>query len=267
MIYIGPGKFLMGDRFQYKYTPPDWRPSTVTISCGYWIGQYEITQREYRIIMNNNPSEIKNDSFPVTNVSWKDALRFCRILTETEKRRCRIPDGYAYRLPTDAEWEYACRAGTATRYFFGDNPCDLNDFAWIAENSGWEIKEVGLKKQNPLGLYDMLGNAEELCLDSYGDIGPGSFIDPLKTPNEADCISTRGGSSVSSSDSLSCGYVDGCGMNRSDDPYVGFRIVLAKVPKAIRTSLVLTRTGAHSKDVGFTMGRTRNGKADGGTPD
>jgi formylglycine-generating enzyme required for sulfatase activity len=126
-------------------------------------------------VMGTNPSNFKGSQNPVEKVSWDDAVEFCRNLSAmpAEKKA-----GYIYRLPTEAEWEYACRAGTTTEYSFGDSDSALGDYAWYDENSGRTTHPVGGKKPNPWGLYDMHGNVFEWCQDWHGDYPSGSVTDP-----------------------------------------------------------------------------------------
>jgi len=127
------------------------------------LGAYEVTQEQYEKVMGNNPSRFKGDTKPVENVSWNDAIDFCRKLSKEE--------GVEYRLPTEAEWEYACRAGTTTGYSFGDNVSQLGEYAWYRNNSDNTTHAVGEKLPNAWGLYDMHGNVGEWCQDWSGDYG------------------------------------------------------------------------------------------------
>lgn len=133
-----------------------------TISEPFYIGVYEVTQEEWTEIMGNNPSNYVGKKMPVDTVSWNDAQAFLAKLSKKE--------GVEYRLPTGAEWEYAARAGTDTAYYWGDTWDD--DYGWCRENSGNTSHEVGLKKPNAWGLYDMSGNAYEWCQDWFEDSRP-----------------------------------------------------------------------------------------------
>jgi len=147
----------------------------LTLTQPFELGVYEVTQEQYEQVMGTNPSKSKGPQNPVENVSWDDAVEFCRKLSERPEEKLA---GYVYRLPTEAEWEYACRAGTTTRYSCGDSNSKLGDYASYDETSGNTTHPVGGKKPNPFGLYDMHGNVFEWCQDWHGDYPSGSMTDP-----------------------------------------------------------------------------------------
>jgi formylglycine-generating enzyme required for sulfatase activity/serine/threonine protein kinase len=177
LVFIAPGEFLMGSN-ESNYEKPI---HTVRITRGFWMGKYEVTQEQWEAVMGNNPSNFKGAQNPVEKVSWNNATEFCRK-TGT-------------RLPTEAEWEYACRAGTTTKYSSGDSDSDLNGVAWYFGNSGRQTHTVGQKAANPWGLYDMHGNVWEWCADWYADSyyqnSPGN--DPTGPPSGSARV-LRGGS-------------------------------------------------------------------------
>ena len=159
LVWIPPGEFEMG---RDDGESNDNSIHTVKISKGYYMGIYEVTQEQYEKVMGANPSKIKRgDNLPVEWVSWNDAVKFCENLTQKE--------GKTYRLPTEAEWEYACRAGTTSEYNFGDSESQLVDYAWYNQNSGMKTHPVGTLKPNAWGLYDMHGNLSEWCQDWYAE--------------------------------------------------------------------------------------------------
>jgi len=160
----------------------------VTISQPFWLGKTEVTQAQYAAIMGNNPSSFKGDSLPVEQVSWDDAMEFCRRLTERERSAGRLPEGCAYTLPTEAQWEYACRAGTT-----GDYANDLNAMGWYGQNSDNLPHQVGQKQANAWGLYDMHGNVCEWCADWYGIYPGGSVTDPARADKSGTDRVFRGG--------------------------------------------------------------------------
>jgi len=181
LVYIPAGTFLMGTPNSYTKRQADETQHQVTLTRGFYMGKYEVTQEQWETVMGNNPSYFKNagKNAPVECVSWKDCQAFCGKL------------GKEYRLPTEAEWEYACRAGTTTLFHYGDKldktmaHCDGGS----PLNKGEGTVPVGLFKPNAWGLYDMHGNATELCSDLYGGLTPRPVTDP--TGPSASTISGR----------------------------------------------------------------------------
>ena len=213
LVYIPAGSFMMGSGPQHQ----------VRISEVFWMGQTEVTQGQYKSAMNAQPWSGEDDvqesnNNPAVYVSWHDAVEFCRKLSQRE--------GKTYRLPTEAEWEYACRAGTTTRFSFGDSDSSLGDYAWFDDNAK-NVKEeyahsVGQKKPNPWGLYDMHGNVMEWCSDWYGEYTSGSSVDP-QGPSSGSSRVLRGGSWRNSGDFLLCSCRLRVPVSRSAQ--VGFRVV------------------------------------------
>ncbi len=138
----------------------------------FYLGVMEVTQEQYQKVMGTNPSQFKGPQNPVETVSWADAVEFCRKLSAMPAEKTA---GHVYRLPTEAEWEYACRSGTTTRYSFGDDASRFGDYGWC---EGTKTHPVGEKKPNAWGLYDMHGNVSEWCQDWYGLYPSGSATDP-----------------------------------------------------------------------------------------
>ena len=199
------------------------RPVTrVTISRAFWLGKTEVTQGQWQAVMGNNPSNFKGANLPVERVSWEEAMEFCRRLTERERSVGRLPAGYVYTLPTEAQWEYACRAGTT-----GDYAGDLNSMAWYDRNSGRRTQPVGTKQSNAWGLHDMHGNLAEWCLDWFGLYKGGSVTDPLGA-SSSDTRVSRGGSWRSSAAFCRSAHRDGYPPH--DRGRIGFRIALAPSP-------------------------------------
>jgi len=157
LAYIPPGKFTMGS----PKTEPDRIANEtqrqVTFKKGFRIGVTEVTQKQWQQVMGSNPSFFKGDDLPVEHITWHEAEEFCQRLSQKEKKR--------YRLPTEAEWEYACRAGTKTAYYAGKDKTMLDVAGWYRENSGNQSHPVSRKKPNPWGLYDMHGNVSEWCAE------------------------------------------------------------------------------------------------------
>ena len=168
----------------------------VTLSQPFYMGLHEVTQEQYERVMGTNPSEFKGRSNPVEQVSWGEAVVFCRKLSALPEEKLA---GRVYRLPTEAEWEYACRAGTTTQYSFGDNASGLSAYAWFSANSAFPrtTHPVGKKGANGWGLYDMHGNVWEWCSDWYGDYPSGAATDP-RGPTSGSRRVYRGGGWISS---------------------------------------------------------------------
>ena len=164
MVWIESGTFTMGSPSSETDRDSDEGPQhEVTISQGFYLGQYEITQAQWESVMGRNPSTFIGPNRPVETLSWNEVQAFIHRLNETA-------GDSLYRLPTEAEWEYAARAGTTTRWSYGDEERQLGDYAWYFSNDKPDgTKEVGTKLPNPWGLYDMHGNVFEWCQDWYGE--------------------------------------------------------------------------------------------------
>jgi formylglycine-generating enzyme required for sulfatase activity/serine/threonine protein kinase len=166
------GAFMMGD----ENGEPDEQPvHKVTLSKPFYMGVYEVTNAQWQSVMGSVPSNWKDDDRPVAQVSWEDAQEYCRKLSELPEER---KAGRMYRLPTEAQWEYACRAGTTTKFSFGEDESLLGDYGWLASNSNSETHPVGQKKPNAWGLYDMHGNVWEWCSDWFGNYPDGEVTNP-----------------------------------------------------------------------------------------
>ena len=150
-VYIPPGSFVMGgdlNAVDGRFSCVEGPYHRVNITCGFYMGKYPVTQAQYQAVLNQNPSKsTRQPNCPVDNIGEDDCNRFCDKLTEDA--------GQDVSIPTEAQWEYECRAGTSTKWFFGDDPTQLDDYAWYKSNSGLKSHPVGLKKPNPWGLYDM----------------------------------------------------------------------------------------------------------------
>jgi formylglycine-generating enzyme required for sulfatase activity len=166
LVRIPAGEFLMGSPDSDPEARDDEKPQhRVRIIRPFYLGATAVTQGQYRAVTGQSPSHFQgSDDLPVENVFWNDAPAFCERLNELEKDQLA---GARYRLPTEAEWEYACRAGTTTRYSFGDDAAGLGDHGWFDGNSGGKTHPVGQKRPNAWGLYDMHGNVTEWCSDAY----------------------------------------------------------------------------------------------------
>jgi len=176
---IPAGTFMMGSN---DGDPDEMPVHEVTITRPFHLGVYEVTNAQWQAVMGKVPSVWRDDNRPVEQVNWTDASEFCRALTALPAERAA---GRVYRLPTEAEWEYACRAGTRSEYSFGDNRSLLPDHGWFSRNSDGQTQPVGRKKPNPWGLYDMHGNVWEWCADGYGPFSDGVATDPTGLPTAA----------------------------------------------------------------------------------
>ena len=194
MVLIPAGTFMMGspddDQFYRSYEGPQHQVSVPA----FYLGKYEVTQAQYQAVMGTNPSSFKGADLPVEQVSWNDAKEFCRRLSQMTGRE--------YRLPSEAEWEYACRAGTT-----GDYAGDLDAMAWYDKNSGSQTHPVGQKQPNGFGLYDMLGNVSEWCEDYYHSSYAGAPTNGSAwLSGDSSFRVLRGGSWVSGAASLRSAY-------------------------------------------------------------
>ena len=161
---ITPGLFKMGSPKTEEAREEHESWHDVTLTKPFYLGVYQVTQEEYYQVMGENPSSIKQLEHPVEMVTWHEAAEFCRKLSELDNVA-----GREYRLPTEAEWEYACRAGTTTTYSFGSEKHELGDYGWFRKNADGRTHPVGEKEANRWGLYDIQGNVLEWCQDWYSD--------------------------------------------------------------------------------------------------
>jgi formylglycine-generating enzyme required for sulfatase activity len=180
MVLIPAGKFKMGSPASEKGRRIDETQHEVTLTKPFYMGKYEVTQEQWEGVMGNNPSSNKGAKLPVTNLSWNDCQEFIKKLNAKTKG--------GYRLPTEAEWEYACRAGKTTAYSVGASLTNID-----ANISGSSTKAVGSYKPNAFGLYDMHGNVWEWCEDWYGNYPAGTATEP-KGPGTEGSRVLRGGS-------------------------------------------------------------------------
>ena len=215
MHAIPGGEFLMGSPEKRGYAD-EYPQHRVTLSA-FYIGKYPITQAQWRAVMRTNPSHFNGNNHPVDSITWDEAVEFCRRLSYATNRN--------YRLPTEAEWEFACRAGTTTLYNYGDEEDLVMQYAWCLPNSGNHTHPVGEKKPNGWGLYDMHGNVWEWCQDWYG----GDYYQ--YSPNVNPAGPTKGTSRVLRGGSWYSlpNYCRSAGRSNHQpelrDPLVGFRVV------------------------------------------
>ena len=196
LVLISKGTFMMGSPESEEGRRENESQHEVTISNDYYLGAYEVTQTQYQTVIGNNPSCYQgalvgnqNADLPVENVSLDDAVEFCKKLSELPEEK---KAGRVYRLPTEAQWEYACRAGSKTIYSFDDEEGLLPEYGWFKRNSSQRTHTVGLLEPNAWGLYDMHGNVWEWCSDWYGEYPKGAVSDPTGPTMGTDRVN-RGG--------------------------------------------------------------------------
>jgi formylglycine-generating enzyme required for sulfatase activity len=206
MTVIPAGRFQMGSPNDESGRRDNEGPAhDVEITHGFHLGVTPVTQEEYLEVVGDNPSYFRRDGRrPVEKVSWFDAVKFCNRLSEREQlspyyqikgQQVAIVGGVGYRLPTEAEWEYACRAGKPTPWCFGADKERLGEYAWYGDNSNSQTHPVATKRPNDWGLYDMHGNVWEWCQDWYGTYSVDPQIDPTGPPSGSGRV-LRGGSWV-----------------------------------------------------------------------
>ena len=217
MVRIDPGRFMMGFAGKHENERP---VHEVSISRGFWIGETEVTQAQFATILDLPSQRFVGEKLPVHNISWTDAREFCARLTKRERAVGLLPEGYVYRLPTEAEWEYACRADTGRA--FGANPQAMT---WHTGNAEAQAKPVAERLPNPWGIHDMHGNVLEWCLDGISEYPEESQIDPLRGGYEKIKI-TRGGAWTKPLKFCRSSHRHSWlfGLKKSD---IGFRVVLA----------------------------------------
>lgn len=203
----------------------------VTIGACFWMGETEVTQAQYEALMGTNPSAFVAPQHPVEQVSWVDARAYCAALTAQQAALGHVPAGYEYRLPTEAEWEYACRAGSSTEFSTGSElHCEQARFGYSYHSSSFCGTEatapVRSHAPNPWGLFDMHGNVFEWCLDSRAPYGPDPVVDPFVTGGSERVA--RGGAWAFGSSTCRSAY-RAFSIPRGEANSIGFRVTLAPI--------------------------------------
>jgi formylglycine-generating enzyme len=228
LAWCPPSHFKMGSATNdTQLYPDDERPVEVTLTKGFWIGQFEVTREQWQLVMGTAPWRKEVEVFhgktgrdgkelPASDVSWNDAIKFCTRLTEQERRAARLPTSWRYAIRTEAEWEYACRAGARTNYCFGDAVAQLNAYAWYTPDNKIQYfhppmptiepgpNKVGLKKPNAWGLYDMHGNVSEWCRGVYARRLPGGYDPDVTIGLLPTLYASRGGAWINFSSQCRC---------------------------------------------------------------
>ncbi len=225
--WIPPGRFMMGSPKNEAGRRDREIQHVVELTEGFWLGEIPVTQRLYEAVTGKNPSKFSDDPMrPVEKVSWDDAQAFLRATNE-------LCPGLNLSLPTEAQWEYGCRAGTRTATYAGDLDLEgirasvLNDIAWYHGNANRKTHPVGLKDPNPWGVYDMLGNVREWCSDFYGEYSESPATNPLG-PSEGASRVIRGGSWPYHAQFVRAARRDGRRPSRADSS-LGFRVSRGQV--------------------------------------
>jgi formylglycine-generating enzyme required for sulfatase activity len=203
----------------------------VTISKSFLLGKHEVTQAQWTRLKGRHQNRWTGDNLPVERINRRDALSFCEQLTELAHFEKGLPQRFFFTLPTEAQWEYACRAGTDTMFYYGtdEDYSQLSEYAWYARNSNSRTHPVGYKLPNKWGLYDMYGNVWEWCRDWYSDsYAGGSIIDPLGPKNGTDRV-VRGGS-WSNIETLFRSALRSWDSPDISSDEIGFRVVMISEP-------------------------------------
>lgn len=234
MVWMKPGEFRMGSPQNEPERDLIELQHPVRLTRGFWIANTEVTQGAWEALMKGSVAAQRDKAnkelllrgegknYPMYYVSWEEAMEFCRQLTEYERAEGRLPDGCAYTLPTEAQWEYACRAGTTTPY-----AGSLESMGWFSANSSSSTQPVGAKRPNAWGLFDMHGNVWEWCLDWYSEYGPGPATDPRGPASGANHVGRGGAWSYRAGVCRSAVRLKLAPNFRSN--LVGFRVALAPV--------------------------------------
>lgn len=221
MAPVNAGKFSMGSPDNDPWHKPDEQPAHEVSIDPFWMQAHEVTWDEYRLFMfakqagdiaqkDDTVDAVSRPTRPYMEMSFGMGINGFPAISMTQHAANKYAEwlsaktGEFYRLPTEAEWEYACRAGTTTPYFFGSDPAQLKEYAWYSENSGGKYQKVGSKKPNPWGLFDMLGNVMEWTLDGYAPYKAGAEKDPWTVQTQPYPASVRGGSWNDPSDQVRC---------------------------------------------------------------
>ena len=229
-VWIEPGTFTMGNPQQKEEA----EPHEVKLTKGYWLQTTETTNDQWKAVMGEVPSDLKRGDLPVHCVSWEKGQKFLQVLNEKLKDQLK---GLKARLPTEAQWEYACRAGSKARFHFGDDEKPLPEYAWFGdgdhhyESEGHGMHPVAQKKPNAWGLYDMYGNVFEWCHEDFGRYPKKAVVDPVECsePESLDYLkSMRGGCWLSEAKYLGSGHrtmtAKGNPWGPDRDPIYGLRV-------------------------------------------
>ena len=237
MVWVPAGEFEMGTRLSQKGRGFDEFPHAVEITQGFWLGKFEVTLGEWNSVMGISNAGIKPDDQLVAmgDISWDQAAEFCTKLQAREMAAGRVPSGYQFSLPTEAEWEYACRASTTSFYPFGNSSgirnAYLKQYAWFIDSSKRNVNPVGKKSPNDWGLHDMLGNVREYCWDDFGSYSRGNNQDPILRLKKSNNKVNRGGSYLDEASRCRPAYRSSGKRDKKLGPNYGFRLALSPVSR------------------------------------
>lgn len=224
--FIRAGNFMMG---RQRGDQSGDLLHEVELRDNYWLGKTEVTQQEWVALMGRNPSTNQHPQHPIDNVSWDEAMLFCRKLTQQERLAGRLPEGYIYTLPTEAQWEYACRAGNTGAFAFGDDELVLPLYGNIrgVEDAYEKVAPVGKFRANAWGLLDMHGNVSEWCMDLYGTYSGLKEVNP-RGPEDAEPLRIHRGGNWEHESALARSYARDFATPGFHDECIGFRVALVK---------------------------------------
>ncbi len=234
MIWVPSGEFTMGTKVSAMVRRDEY-PHKVNISQGFWLSATEVTAGQWERILNDQILNGPEAELAKSGISWEQAMNFCNKLFGREMVEGRIPGNYFYTLPTEAEWEYACRAGTTTLWPIGGTAgisgATLNQYAWYQYSSGKKVNPVGLKLPNDWGFYDMLGNVREYCWDDYGTY-PSKATDQLYVSKKSRSEKVaRGGSYEDPPSTCRSAARTRIKRNEIKGDFYGFRVALSAIPR------------------------------------
>lgn len=228
MIGLSAGEFMMGaSPGDEKASPTEEFRHKVRLSRPFYLGKFELSDKQWRFVMGKKPNP-EMENHPAAAMNWMEANEFTTVMNK--RYASQLPKGMVFRLPTEAEWEYAARAGATTRYYFGDDPASLRDYAWFRDNAQ-QTKPVGQKKPNAWGFYDMTGNVWEMCLDFFlpdATTKEDVVVDPINLKLYAPrfAVVTRGGSYIESAVECRLTAHSSTHYIPKKRPNVGFRLAI-----------------------------------------
>jgi formylglycine-generating enzyme required for sulfatase activity len=236
LVWCPPGEFMMGypDNDLLSTRHDEHFQQRVRLTQGFWLGTTQITQSHWKKIVGKNPRLVTGGPgsswFPAEGMGWPEAINFCQLLTGFWKDSGIIKDGQKVSLPSEAQWEYACRAGTTTHWYFGDGEAELGHHAWYVKNSDNHTHPVGLKQANPWGLFDLYGNVMEWCLDDFYLYKENNevLINPIYQKETGMVIKmVRGGSYIHPANEIGSASRETVNLENPFNEPTGLRIVLA----------------------------------------